>query len=79
MPNYDGSGPIAGSRNTLRGMGRGMGPCSKGFRKGFGCNGFLNRRFVSSKEEAGYLKEEKDLLEKDLNALNERLGEIEKD
>jgi len=78
MPNYDGNGPVAGSRNALQGMGRGMGPCSQGFRKGFGCNRFFNRRFVSAKEETEYLKEEKDLLEKDLQALNERIGDLEK-
>ena len=62
MPRFDGTGPMGQGPRT----GRGMGNC------GYGCV----RRFYSKKEESEMLKEEEQILEKDLKAIKERLSEI---
>jgi len=69
MPNYDGTGPRGFGLMT----GRGMGPCGRGFRRGFGY-----RRVITSSEEVSLLKEDRELLKKELEEINKRLKEIEK-
>ncbi|MBD3311879.1 hypothetical protein GF352_00235 [archaeon] len=68
MPFYDGTGP--------RGMGpmtgRGLGPCGRGlgFRRGYAYR-------PSRTSEKELLKEDKKLLEKELEEINKRLKELE--
>ncbi len=51
--------------------GRGMGFCGGGFGMGYG------RRFVSKKEEKEMLEEEASYLQKELEAIKERISELE--
>ncbi|MBD3300035.1 MAG: hypothetical protein GF347_01660 [Candidatus Moranbacteria bacterium] len=72
MPDFDGRGPM-GNRMT----GRGMGPCTRGMNQGFGGGRFYGRRFISDTEEKNLLQDEKEYLEKELNAVNERLSKMD--
>ena len=66
MPYQDGTGPLGLGRLT----GRGLGPCGRGFRRGFG------RRF---REPINLSKEEeKKILEAELNEIELEKKEIEK-
>ncbi len=69
MPGFDKTGPQGFGQLT----GRGMGPCGlgMGYGRGFG------RRFYSRKEEVELLKEEINELEKEKDAIRERLSELE--
>jgi len=72
MPNLDKTGPEGKGVGT----GRGMGPCcgrgGLGLRRGFGC-----RRFSTDKEESELLKEDAEILGRELQAIKERITEIE--
>ncbi len=72
MPNLDKTGP----EGMGPGTGRKMGHCYSGMRQGFG-RGFGCRRFFTKTEESELLKEEVEILEAELKAVKERLGEIE--
>jgi len=68
MPRFDGTGPLGYGPAT----GRGVGPCFFG-----GGRGWYGRRFISKGEEAEMLKEEMKDLENELQAVKERLSELE--
>jgi hypothetical protein len=69
MPGRDGTGPMGLGAMTGRGLGVGV-----GMKPGFGCRRGLAGSFV-----APYSKEaEKELLMKQLEILNKRIGEIDK-
>jgi hypothetical protein len=69
MPNLDKTGPMSQGSKT----GRGLGPCSGGIRRGWGCcGGFgLRRRFTSPKNELAALEEEEKMLKEELEAIRE--------
>lgn len=71
MPKFDGTGPLGYGMGT----GRRMGPCCSNVQnfRGFNCG----RRFLTKKEEEEVLKEEIENMEKETEALKERLSEIE--
>ncbi len=82
MPGYDGTGPLGRGPN-----GRGLGPCGQGNieprRRSFALDvvgmgrsrfGWFNRPIVDEKED---LKAERNWLKQQLDAINERLTEIE--
>ncbi|HLE06600.1 MAG TPA: DUF5320 domain-containing protein [Candidatus Nanoarchaeia archaeon] len=58
MPNRDGTGPI-------NGLGKGLGPCGNGMRRGFGCR-WSN---ISKEEEKKMLENQKEAIEKRLKEL----------
>ncbi|MEA1929350.1 MAG: DUF5320 domain-containing protein [Patescibacteria group bacterium] len=79
MPRFDGTGPMGQGPRTGRSAGycgAGVGVsgygCGLGFRRGCGARGFLTR-----KEESEMLKDETKLLENELQAVKERLAEVE--
>ena len=67
MPYQDGTGPLG--RGPL--TGRGLGPCGKGFRRGFG-RGFRREPINLSKQE------ERKILEAELKEIDLEKKEIEK-
>ncbi len=70
MPNFNGQGPVWGNGPRT---GRGLGPCGRGFRRGFG-RGF--RRYL---EPVSLTKEEeKKILEAELKEIETEKQEIEK-
>ena len=69
MPRFNGTGPQGQGPMT----GRGLGPC--GGDRGYG-RGFGYRRFYTQKEEGEILKDEQEMLEQELKAIKERLGEL---
>ena len=76
MPGYDRTGPLGYGPQT----GRGLGPCGRGFARGR-----CYRRFARSpqyeykkEDEVADLKSEKELAERELKAIDERLKELEK-
>lgn len=77
MPRFDQTGPSGKGPMT----GRVMGPCAccsgtgNGFSRGFGRFG---RSYLTKSEEVEELKDEAKSLEADLNAVRERISEIEK-
>ena len=75
MPRFDKTGPLGYGPRT----GRGMGPCGDGFGWGGGFGrGFGWRRFFTKKEEKELLEEDIEDLEQELNAIKERLSELKK-
>ena len=78
MPRFNGTGPLGRGPMT----GRGLGPCGRGLRRGFGTG---SRRFAqvpaqqtyTKEQERADLKAEKELLEKDLKSIDERIKELE--
>ncbi|MBN1923978.1 MAG: DUF5320 domain-containing protein [Nanoarchaeota archaeon] len=64
MPGFDGTGPNGRGPMT----GRGMGPCGKGMRRGFGR--FRLTRSITKKDE-------KEMLESEREEINKRLKELE--
>ncbi len=66
MPRLDRTGPAGLGPRT----GRGFGSCC-------GRSGYGGRMFFSRKEEGELLLEEKELLEKELKAVQERIKELE--
>ncbi|MBD3245210.1 MAG: hypothetical protein GF335_04415 [Candidatus Moranbacteria bacterium] len=72
MPGLDGTGPM-GNRMT----GRGLGSCGRGRKGAFGTNKFYGRRFITDAEEKDLLKEEKDYLQSELKAVEEKLSQLE--
>lgn len=78
MPRFDETGPLGRGPMT----GRGLGPCGRGLRRGFGTG---LRRFAQAPAQQTYTKEqegadlkaEKELLERDLKAIVERIKELE--
>lgn len=88
MPWRDGTGPMGAGPMT----GRGMGPCGRGAGSGFGRGfgrGFAWRQYnpqparqpmqiqYTKEDEVADLKAEKELLERDLKAIETRLKELE--
>ena len=77
MPMQDRTGPPGGQGPRT---GRGLGPCGSGMAFRQGCRWFgrgLRARFTRT-EENDMLAEEKKELEAELEAVKERMGEIEK-
>lgn len=72
MPNLDKTGPEGKGAGTGRGMGSCCNRAGLGLRRGFGC-----RRFSTDKEEPELLKEDAEILERELKAVKERIAEIE--
>lgn len=73
MPKKDGTGPIGQGPMT----GRRMGLCGgEGMGRGIGRN--CQRRFLTKAEEKEVLVEEKNNLKAELQAIDERLIELEK-
>ena len=73
MPAQDGTGPLGEGPLT----GRGLGPCGRGMRRGFG-KGF-RRGFCRPKYIAGFSeKDEKKILEAELEEIDLEKKEIEK-
>ena len=74
MPAQDGTGPMGQGPLT----GRGLGPCGKGMRRGFGRgwgrSGFCRPKFIAGFTE----KEEKKILEAELKEIESEKQEIEK-
>ena len=80
MPGFDRTGPFGNGPMT----GRGFGPCGRGMGRGMG-RGRGFRRFApaqayeyTKEDEAADLKMEKELAERDLKAINDRLKELGK-
>ncbi len=74
MPGFDRTGPSGQGPMT----GRGFGPCGGGMGRGRGCgygNGYGYRRFLTQTEEKDVLKQEAEMLEQELKAIKERLGQ----
>jgi len=70
MPRFDGTGP--GGIGV--GVGRGLGPCGLGLRRGSGRNyGF--RRWTKQDETVA-LKEERDILKEELKEVEKELGSL---
>ena len=82
MPGFDGTGPMGTGP-----FGRGLGPCGggqawgrgRGFRRGgwFGSGGVSAP--VSPADEKGLLSNQKNWLESQLSAINDRLQNLDKD
>ncbi|MBW3014308.1 DUF5320 domain-containing protein [Candidatus Woesearchaeota archaeon] len=76
MPRFDRTGPMGYGPGT----GRGMGPCGRGMRRGFG-RGFRGRGFVpqamTREEEKQLLEEEQKDLLAEIDNVKKRLKELE--
>ncbi|MBN2095094.1 MAG: DUF5320 domain-containing protein, partial [Candidatus Aenigmarchaeota archaeon] len=62
-----------------RAIGRGTGPCGRGFARGMGWGqGFFCQRprYLTKEEEKELIKEDLELLEREKKALEERLKEL---
>lgn len=74
MPGFDRTGPLGQGPMT----GRGMGYCGKGFSRGRGFG--MGRRFfqprLSEKEEKEILQEELKAIEEEKNEIEQRLKEL---
>ena len=66
MPGRDGTGPMGQGPRT----GGGMGPCGRGFGRGFRGRGFGRFPISISKEE------EKQMIEEEIESLKKRLEEL---
>ncbi|MDD5417731.1 MAG: DUF5320 domain-containing protein [Candidatus Nanoarchaeia archaeon] len=74
MPRGDGTGPYGETNWTC--YGRGRGPCGRGLGRGLG-RGY-GAGFAVQPDEKEFLEQRKDFMEKDLEAINKRLKELEK-
>ncbi|MBN2102071.1 MAG: DUF5320 domain-containing protein [Candidatus Aenigmarchaeota archaeon] len=86
MPGFDGTGPRGIGPMT----GRGMGPCGRGMGfgrgagRGFGRGFWAQEQFarpypeLTKEQEIADLKAERELIQRDIEALNKRLSELEK-
>lgn len=81
MPRFDGTGPLGAGPRT----GRGLGPCGggmawgRGYGRGFGwCCPYCSSSYprLTKKEEAEVLTGEAEILEEELKAVKERLGNL---
>lgn len=89
MPGFDRTGPLGQGPLT----GRGLGPCGRGFARGCGFGAGLGMGFrrlapstyaqpqlqYTKKDELADLKADKELIERDLKAVEERIKELEKE
>lgn len=81
MPGFDGRGPMGRGPMT----GRGLGLCGRGFARGRGFGRFapaayaLSQAQYTRKDELADLKAGKELMERDLRAIEERIKELEKE
>lgn len=69
MPRFDGTGP----QGFGPGTGRGMGPCGAGTRRSFG---FGFRRFFAPENELTALKQEEQVLDKELQAVRKEIESL---
>jgi hypothetical protein len=79
MPMRDGTGPFGEGPIT----GRGMGPCGRGYRRWGGLSrGFSRRRspgpLNGSVDDEKYLKEQKKILQEELDELDNQLDSLKK-
>lgn len=76
MPGQDGTGPMGRGPMT----GRGMGPCGRGIRRGFGrfCYGakYFDRPVMTNDQEKVILENEMKILQEDLEAIKKRIAEL---
>jgi len=72
MPRFDKTGPMGQGSMT----GRGLGSCGGGRGDGRGYGRGFGRRFFTQGEEGKMLKDEAGDLEKELEAIKERLQEL---
>ncbi len=71
MPRFDQTGPVGSGPRT----GRGMGPCGRGYGRGWGFGRFCDRSYLTKDEEIEDMEEEAKNLEADLQALKKMIEE----
>ncbi len=75
MPNFDGTGPRGLGPMT----GRGLGPCGRGYRRGYGFGRFYGfGRSLTKSEEKKLLEEELKEIDRIKKEIEERLKDLEK-
>ena len=72
MPGYDQTGPTGLGQLT----GRGLGPCGRGLKRGFGRCFYRETITLSKDEEKKVLEAEKAELEAELKAVEKKLKEV---
>ena len=72
MPGYDRTGPLGRGSAT----GRGLGPCGRGYRKGFGRNNFWREVEFTEEEQKKILSAELEEIEKEKQEIEKRLEEL---
>jgi hypothetical protein len=78
---FDGTGPQGRGPRT----GRGLGPCGRGYGRGYGAGlgygegyGYgYRQRMLTKKEEAELLQDEAEDLKRELEAIKERIADLE--